>query len=111
MIINNDTKFSTKLVKDIMRLAKVQRQDAVLLITHDCREDGKAGYFTSFTIGNETTHLIHIREEGDVLTLGHELRHLAQLQRLGLERYNAISSEILESDAELFELYLEERGY
>ena len=55
---------------------------------------------------------VMLKEEGDVLTLAHELRHYQQLQAYGPRFFQAVKYfDICEADAELMEEYLESEGY
>lgn len=111
MKIINKTQFSTKLIKRIMSLALIKADSSTLVITHDIIDSGDLGSYRS--LGNEGAeiHTINVTNAGDIITLGHELRHLAQGQRLGRSKYNVTKSEVLENDAELFEAYLLTKGY
>jgi len=111
MKITNKTQISTKLVKRIMALAKVQADGSHLVISHDNSEASKHGHYSSFLVDGVIEHRVNVATEGDIITLGHELRHLAQAQRLGVNKFNLIATEILEDDAQAFESYLLNKGY
>ena len=101
MRIINETPFSTKLIKRIMRLACVKPEKGkTVRITQDKRYKTRAGYF----IGDDSGYTVRLKDLGDTLTLAHELRHLAQHQRGLLDEW---SEKEYEKDAELFEVWIE----
>jgi hypothetical protein len=112
MKIINETLISTVLIKKVMRLAQVQREDATLIISHDDSDTDNYGHYSSWRMPDDSlVHVINVAREGDIITLGHELRHLAQCQLLGAVKYNNTATQILENDAEAFERYLIKKGY
>lgn len=107
MIINNNTQFSTKLIKRIMRAADIKSEpNSVLIISHNANKDGKHGYVEL----SDDYYFINIVVPGDILTLAHELRHVAQWQRFNRDEFINMPDEILEIDAELFEDHIESCG-
>lgn len=94
-----------------MRLAKVQADSSRLVISHDETTKGMKGHYSSYLVDGILEHRVNIAYTGDIITLGHELRHMAQAQRLGVERFNNINVDILEGDAEAFEEYLVNKGF
>lgn len=105
MRIVNETRLSTPLIKKIMRAAGVLREsEKTLTIKLDKRYSTRAGLFTAYD--NEPRYIIHLRDEWDIITLGHEVRHLAQYQRP--KYWNSTTSDEKEIDAEGFESWLEQ---
>ena len=83
-----------------------------LIITIDRRLKRQKGCIKPFKTNLGYLIKVMIKEEGDVLTLAHELRHYQQLQEHGVRVYNSVRHfDTLELDAELMEGYLESEGY
>jgi len=111
MRIINKTQFSTVLIKKVMSLALIKADLSTLVITHDIIDVGDLGSYRSLGEGADEIHTVNVTNAGDVIALGHELRHLAQGQRLGRNKFNITKVEVLEADAEAFESYLISKGY
>jgi len=89
-----------------MRAALIKKEDAIIVISHNATRDGKHGYVEF----RESCYFINIAEPGDILTLAHELRHVAQWQKFDRHEFLEMPNEILEIDAELFEDHIETCG-
>lgn len=104
MKIVNKTKFSNTLIKKIMKAAGVKAEPAkTLVIGLNKRYKNLDGHFIGYN--NKPKYLIHLREHC-IITLAHEIRHLAQVQRV--EWWGNTTNEEKELDAEFFERWLED---